>query len=58
MEANPQPEEEDKVPEGGPENMAGFDNIIKPRTKFTSDALRRAVPTANIKDKLNSMSMN
>ncbi len=35
-----------------------FDIIKKPRTKFTSNVLRRAIPKLNIQDKIGSISMN
>lgn len=40
--------------------LNGFDMEIiqKPRTTFSSNALRRAIPKMNIKEKINSISMN
>jgi len=35
-----------------------FDVIKKPRTKFTNNVLRRAIPHINIQDKIGSISMN
>ncbi len=35
-----------------------YDIIKKPRTNFTNNALRRAIPNINIQDKIGSISMN
>jgi hypothetical protein len=35
-----------------------FDIIRKPRTNFTNNVLRRAIPKMNIQDKISSISMN
>ena len=35
-----------------------FDIIKKPRTNFTNNVLRRAIPNINIQDKIGSISMN
>jgi hypothetical protein len=35
-----------------------FDIIKKPRTNFTNNVLRRAIPKMNIQDKISSISMN
>lgn len=35
-----------------------YDVIMKPRTMFTSNVLRRAIPNINIQDKIGSISMN
>ena len=35
-----------------------FDIIKKPRTNFTNNVLRRAIPKVNIQDKINSISVN
>lgn len=36
----------------------GIDLIKKPRTNFSSNVLRRAIPNMNIQDKIGSISMN
>jgi hypothetical protein len=36
----------------------GMDVIKKPRTNFSSNVLRRAIPNMNIQDKIGSISMN
>jgi len=39
-------------------NDADCDIIKKPRTNFTNNVLRRAIPNMNIQDKIGSISMN
>jgi hypothetical protein len=39
-------------------NEEEYDIIKKPRTNFTNNALRRAIPNLNVQDKLGSISMN
>jgi hypothetical protein len=40
------------------EQDSNVDVIKKPRTNFTSNVLRRAIPNINIQDKIGSISMN
>ena len=35
-----------------------IDLVMKPRTNFTNNVLRRAIPNINIQDKIGSISMN
>jgi hypothetical protein len=35
-----------------------YDIIRKPKTKFTANVLRRAIPNINIQDKIGTISMN
>ena len=39
-------------------SLVDYDVIKKPRTNFTNNVLRRAIPKMNINDKINSISVN
>jgi len=40
------------------DGLVDYDVIKKPRTNFTNNVLRRAIPKMNINDKINSISVN
>jgi hypothetical protein len=40
------------------QSMGDYDVIKKPRTNFSNNVLRRAVPKINIQDKISSISSN
>jgi predicted HTH transcriptional regulator len=40
------------------DSLVDYDVIKKPRTNFTNNVLRRAIPKVNIQDKINSISVN
>lgn len=40
------------------DKLVDYDVIKKPRTNFTNNVLRRAIPKMNINDKINSISVN
>ena len=58
MEASPEELGQKMEGMGLNDGKVDYDVIKKPRTNFTNNVLRRAIPKMNINDKINSISVN